>query len=219
MKYQALIFDFNGLIIDDEPIHAVLFQKVLLARDIVLTDEDYWETYLGYDDRGLFEAVYLREGKKITPKITKELIAEKNKLYFPALAKNLKFFPGVVEFIREVKKKYVLAIVSGALRSEIEFVLKEGNLAQYFECIVSANEAKHGKPHPEGFVLALTQLKKKHPAILPGNCLVLEDSHAGIDAAHRAQMPVVAMTHTYAREELTAADFVCDNFTEVALML
>ena len=96
MSFRALIFDFNGLIIDDEPIHCLCAQKALEPHEITLADRDYWEIYLGFDDKGLFEQIFKRSGKKLQPKILKELIDAKHKAYLHELEKNCRFFPGVV---------------------------------------------------------------------------------------------------------------------------
>lgn len=220
-QFNALIFDFNGLIVDDEPIHCELFQKVLGDEEITLTEKDYWESYLGFDDKGLIEAVFDKNAKKLTPKKLNELIQKKNELYFPTLSKKLKFFPGALDFIREMKNKYPLAIVSGALRSEIEFVLGEGGVLDLFDPIISADDTKHGKPDPEGYVLAYTKLKKIFPEIVPTTVLALEDSLAGIESAKRAQLRVAALTHTYprARLEEETPDYLFDNFTQVRAIL
>lgn len=215
MKFNALIFDFNGLIVDDEQIHYECFRRVLEEEEIGLTEKDYWEKYLGFDDKGLIEAIFERDGKKIGPKKLKELITKKAALYLPIIRERLKFFPGVLDFIKEAKKKYPLAVVSGALKNEIVFVLEKGGVASSFDVIVAAEDTKHGKPNPEGFILALTQLKSKNPKIRPENCLVLEDSQAGIAAAHQAGMKVVALTHTYPADQLKEADFVLKSFAEV----
>lgn len=212
---KTLIFDFNGLIIDDEPLHFDLFYQILREEEINLTEKEYWDYYLGYDDKGLFEAVFNKAGKKLTPKKLKDLIAKKNELYFPTLQKKLRFFPGVLEFIQEMQHRYPLALVSGALRSEIDFVVKLGQMDSCFQVIISADDTKHGKPNPEGFVLALAKLKKIDPTIRSENCLVLEDSHSGIMAAKKARMPVAALTNTYPRDQLGEADYIFDRIDEV----
>lgn len=215
MKFEAILFDFNGLIIDDEAIHFELFKKILREEEIDLTEKDYWEKYLGFDDKGLIKAVFLASEKTVTPKKIKNLIQEKNKLYFPALKNGLRIFPGVDEFIKKASHIASLAIVSGALRSEIEYVLKETKLSSFFPIIISADETKHGKPDPEGYLLALSRLKKNNPKVTASHCLVLEDSQAGIEAAKRARMTAFALTHTYARQQLSQADRVFKNFDEI----
>lgn len=218
-SFQAILFDFNGLIVDDEPIHFELFRQVLADEEITLTEKGYWEDYLGFDDKGLLHAVFERDKRHLTPGKLKKLIQKKNELYFPALRTGLKFFPDVLDFIREAKKRLPLAVVSGALRSEIEFVLEQGKISDCFEFIVSADDTKRGKPDPEGFLIAFAKLKKNHPHLLPEHCLVLEDSLAGIEAAHRARMKVAAFTHTYQRQDLHEADAIYDRFEELKSVL
>jgi HAD superfamily hydrolase (TIGR01509 family) len=216
---NTILFDFNGLVVDDEPIHFELFQKVLADEEIELTEEVYWKDYLGFDDKGLFGAIYERDGLKLTPKKLKYLIDKKNELYFPTLKKKLKLFDGVVEFIKKVSDKFNIAIVSGALKSEIVFVLEESDLKKYFSLIIAADDTKRGKPDPEGFLMALTKIKKDHPEVIPETCLVLEDSIAGIQAGKACGMKVIALTHTYPRNRLGEADVVCDRFLEVEELL
>lgn len=219
MPFKSIIFDFNGLIVDDEPIHFELFRQVLADEGIELKEKDYWETYVGYDDKGLFEVLYQNNNKKLSPKKLKELIHKKNQLYLPTMKNKMKLFPGVKEFIEEMKNQYILAIVSGALLSEIELVLNLSGLKKAFQIIVSAENAKKGKPDPQGFLLCLERLKKIDPTIGAKDCLVLEDSLAGVQAAHAAQMKVIALTHTYRENELQKAHFIAKNFFEVRNIL
>lgn len=213
--FKAIIFDFNGVIIDDENVHYQLFKEVLMEEDIQLNEKDYWTEYVGYDDKGMLEVIFERNNKKLTPKKMRDLIDKKNLSYFPALQKKLNFFSGVQDFIRSLVGTYDLALVSGALKSEIHFVLKEANLTEAFPIIVAADDTKRSKPDPEGYLLALAQLKKNNPEVRPVNCLVIEDTLAGVMAAKRAGMVVSALTHTYDSSELDQADFVCHNFDEI----
>ena len=217
MAWKAIIFDFNGLIVDDEPIHYECFRRVLEEEEISLSESDYWEKYLGFDDKGLIEAVFERDQKKIGPKKLKTLIEKKASLYLPIIRQKLKFFPEVLSFVRKAKKGRHLAIVSGALRSEIDFALAEGKVADLFDVIISADDTKRGKPDPEGFLLALAKLKSLDGKIRPKNCLVLEDSQAGIQAARAVGMVVAALTHTYEADQLKEADFVVKAFSEITL--
>lgn len=219
MPFKSIIFDFNGVIVDDEPIHFELFRQVLSDEGIELKEKDYWETYVGYDDKGLFTVLYKNDNKKLIHKKLKELIHKKNKLYLPTMKKKVPLFPGVKEFIEEVKNKYILTIVSGALLSEIELVLTLSGLRKAFKIIMSAEDTKKGKPDPQGFLLCLKELKKIDPTIQAKECLVLEDSLAGVEAARAANMQVIALTHTYKEEELHEADFIAKNFLEVKNVL
>src|SRR3989338_1822835 len=120
MSFNTLLFDFNGIILDDEQVHFELFKKVLSDEEIYLDEESYWKIYIGFDDKGLFEAIFKNNDKKLTPKLLKDLIAKKASLYLSAMQGHVKFFPGVIDLIKNVSEKYHLAVVSGALRSEIE---------------------------------------------------------------------------------------------------
>lgn len=218
MQYKAIIFDFNGVIIDDEEIHCELFQEVLKKQGIILTKEDYWNTYLGFDDKGLIEALYKRDHKDLSEDLKENLIEEKNNLYFPALKKNLRLFKGVEVFIESFPEGVTIGIVSGALKSEIEYVLDQTDLACYFDFIIAADDTDYGKPDPEGYLKALKILSNDHD-IESHEVLVIEDSISGIQAAKEAGIKVVALTHTYPQQALEEADVICHNFDELKYML
>ena len=210
MKLRAIIFDFNGVIVDDEPLHLELFRQVLLEEGIFLTDEEYHERYLGFDDRGCFTEA-LKDNKR-TPDAADEefiqaLIRRKAAYYRQAIEERFLLFPGVVEFIKSCAEKYPLAIASGALRPEIEFVLERGGISDCFKLIVAAEDVSECKPDPEGYLRALGLLNAISDAPIQAHeCLVIEDSVAGVEAAKRAGMRCVAVTNSYAAEELQAAD-------------
>ncbi len=210
MQLRAIIFDFNGVIVDDEPLHLELFRKVLLEEGLFLTDEDYHERYLGFDDRGCFTEA-LKDNNR-TPDAADEefiqaLIERKAAYYRQAIEERFLLFPGVVEFIKSCAEKYPLAIASGALRPEIEFVLARGGISDCFKLIVAAEDVSECKPDPEGYLSALDLLNAISDAPIQAHeCLVIEDSVAGVEAAKRAGMRCVAVTNSYAAEELKAAD-------------
>jgi HAD superfamily hydrolase (TIGR01509 family) len=212
LNLKAIIFDFNGVIVDDEPLHLELFRKVLLEEGIFLSDEEYREKYLGYDDRGCFTAVLCDNAR--TPDAASdlfihELIERKAEYYRQAIAERMLLFPGVVEAVRRSAAQYPLAIASGALRREIEFVLERGAIRDCFQVIVAAEDVSECKPDPEGYLKALEALNATlAEEIQAHECLVIEDSIAGIEAAKGAGMRCVAVTNSYAAEELQTADAI-----------
>jgi beta-phosphoglucomutase len=212
LKLKAIIFDFNGVIVDDEPLHLELFRKVLQEEGIFLTDEDYHEKYLGFDDRGCFTAVLCDNAR--TPDAAddlfiQELIERKAEYYRQAIQERMLLFPGVVDLVRRSAEVYPLAIASGALRGEIEFVLERGEIRNCFQVIVAAEDVSECKPDPEGYLKALELLNQtRKTEILPHECLVIEDSIAGIEAAKAAGMRCVAVTNSYRADELKAADAI-----------
>lgn len=221
-ELRAVIFDFNGVIVDDEPLHLELFRVVLAEEGIALSDEDYHEKYLGYDDRGCFVAALANAGREWEANdaaFINDLIGRKAALYREAIKERYLLFPGVVELVRRLANKFPLAIVSGALRSEIEMVLERGEIRDCFSGIVAAEDVSACKPNPEGYVKALAALNANtRAAIRPSECLVIEDSVAGVEAAKRAGMRCLAVTNSYCAEELKEADWVAASLVECAPM-
>ena len=211
---RAVIFDFNGIIVDDEPIHFELFQRVLKEEDINLTEANYYARYLGYDDRGAFTTVYREHRRALSDSKLAQLIERKAAYYREEIKNKIKVFPGVQTLVPNLAQKLPLAIASGALKNEIEIILSSIELLAHFRAIVSAEDASLGKPEPEMFVKALAQLNTvlgSHHPISPAECLVIEDSKEGIRGARRAGMKCLAVTNSHPAELLDAADSIVDS--------
>ncbi len=212
---KALIFDFDGVIADTEYIHLLSFQHVLEEKGIILSEKDYYSKFLAYDDVTLFRKVFQEHGISIEKEAIKELVLEKKTVVEKYLERELTLFPGVYDFIVRSSGNYILAIASGALRDEISFVLKRFELNRYFSCIVSAEDVKNCKPHPEAYRLALEKINNLETlkrAISPKECVVFEDSVHGVESAKAAGMYCIAVTNTYKSDELYLADRVIDSF-------
>ncbi|HWQ33422.1 MAG TPA: HAD family phosphatase [Blastocatellia bacterium] len=213
---KAIIFDFNGVIVDDEPLHLELFRRVLEEEGLSLSAREYHEKYLGYDDRGAFTAALADQGRAADQAYIQSLIDRKARYYLDAINERMLLFPGVTELARRLAEKFPLAIASGALRHEIELVLKRGELRDCFRVIVASEDVSACKPDPEGYVKALALLNETtQRSIDPAECLVIEDSVAGIEAARRAGMRCLAVTNSYPAAELTAADAVVASLAEI----
>lgn len=215
---RAVIFDFNGVIVDDEPLHLELFRSVLAEGGIALSDKDYYEKYLGCDDRGCFIAALAEAGREQESNddtFIADLIERKAALYRAAINERYLLFPGVVELVWRLAGKFPLAIVSGALRDEIELVLERGLICDYFQTIIAAEDVGECKPDPEGYIKALAALNANARApIQPDECLVIEDSIAGVEAAKRAGMRCLAVTNSYKSEELKRADWIATSLID-----
>ncbi|MBM3240757.1 HAD family phosphatase [Candidatus Poribacteria bacterium] len=219
---KAIIFDFDGVIADTEPIHLKMFQKVLAEEGIILTEEEYHQKYLALDDKGCFSAVLSDNGRQVDKKLVEDMIRRKSIYFDEHVKNNLIIFPGVVDFVRKATPEHLLAIASGALRHEIEFGLEAAGIRQEFQAIVSAEEVEKGKPDPEPFLKALQELNNIHsssPQIQPSECLVIEDSLHGIAAAHEAGMKCLAVTNSYSADELSEADWVTDSLEDYEFRL
>ncbi len=216
---KAIIFDCDGVIVDSEPHHLKAFQIVLETEEITLTKEAYYEKYLALDDKGLFETLLLANNRPVDNKILKRLILKKMPIYKKLSEEKLFLYPGVVNFVKKAVGHYPLAIASGAFRGEIKFALDQGGIRSAFPVIVSAQDVRQGKPHPESYLTALAKLNKllpDKPTIFPPECVVIEDSLHGMQSAHSAGMKCLAVTSSYPRDVLEKqADRVVDNLTEI----
>jgi beta-phosphoglucomutase len=215
---RAVIFDFNGIIVDDEPIHFELFQRVLKEEGIILSKETYYGRYLGFDDRGAFTAAYGEHARSLTDEKLAQLIARKAAYYQQDIKTKMRVFPGVERLIPNLARELPLAIASGALRNEIEIILSSIGLMNEFRAIVSAEDVIRGKPEPEIFLKALAQLNaclNGEPPIRAAECLVIEDSKEGIRGARRAGMKCLAVTNSHPAELLSGADGIIDSLERV----
>ena len=217
---RAVIFDFNGIIVDDEPIHFRLFQKVLGEEGIELSEQAYYARYLGFDDRGAFSASFAENQRPLDDGKLKELIERKAGYYRDAIRNQVAIFPGVKRLVANLARTLPLAVASGALREEIETILKTADLGNYFKVIVSAEDVQHGKPEPEIFLKALAVLNSQtqnRETIDAGECVVIEDSKEGIRGARRAGMKCLAVTNSHAAQLLGDADAVVPSLERVTL--
>ncbi len=214
---KAVIFDFNGVLVDDEPIHFELFRKVLAEEGLTLTKEAYVAKYMGMDDRGCFRAVFEDNGRGLDDAQVAQLIRRKAAYYRDTIAERIVIFPGVKRLVPELAARFPLAVASGALRAEIEMILQVAGLKDCFQVIASAEDVDHGKPHPEVFIKALRGLnEKQRDPIRASECLVIEDTKDGLTAAHRAGIKCLAVTNSYPAAELEA-EAVVDSLEKVTI--
>jgi HAD superfamily hydrolase (TIGR01509 family) len=219
---RALIFDFNGIIVDDEPIHFELFKQVLAEEGIKLTEADYYARYLGFDDRGAFTAAYREHGRSLDEKLLARLIDRKAIYYQSEIRSKVRIFPGVEKLVTTLVSVLPLAVASGALRQEIETILSAAGLLKHFAVIISAEDVDHGKPEPEIFLKALARLNAQvedGDPIDAADCLVIEDSKEGIRGARRAGMKCLAVSNSHPTELLQEANAVVRSLEEVDLAL
>ena len=206
---KALLLDFNGVIIDDEPIQMRAYQEILAAENIALTDEEYYEC-LGMDDRAFVEAAYERVGRKPEPNKVLELVQHKTQKWRDIMADGIPLFENVENFVRKMASDLALGIVSMSGRAEIDYVLEQTGLNGCFDVIVSAENVSNCKPDPEcyriGFrELDLARTRGGHLPMIHGECVVIEDSPPGVQAARAADLPVLGVTNTVDAEKLRAA--------------
>lgn len=218
---RAVLFDFNGVLVDDEPIHLATFQKVLDEEGISLSEEEYYARYLGLDDRACFAAVLAAAGEAATVPRLMRLIARKSSYYQERIRRSgYPFFPGAVELVRDLAARgTMLGVVSGALREEVEGALRQAGLLDNFKVLVTAEDVTESKPAPEGYQRALEALNSVPPLperlLHPHEVLAIEDSPAGLAAAAEVGLATLAIAHSRPTGRLEGADAVAATLGEV----
>ncbi len=217
---RAILFDFNGVIIDDEPVHMRLFQALLAEEGVSLSEHDYYDRYLGYDDRGCFREALRDHGRSASDALLSALIARKAAAYDATIRNEMSLFPGAQDLITAASERHLLAVVSGALRREIELVLKTTGLLDRFRVIVSAEDVREGKPSSEGYQKALEALRAAPgvSSLRAEECLAIEDSGAGIASAHGAGIRCLGVAHSYPVSALQDADWTAPSLVQVHLI-
>lgn len=217
---RALIFDCDGVLVDSEPVHLSLFQKVLAEEGVTLTEEEYKASYLAMDDRGCFTAVLQDNGRTVTAEGLADLIRRKARYFVEAMSGEPPTFPGVADFVLAAAASYPLAIASGALRHEVEMAVDGLGLRHCFQALVAAEDVEKGKPDPEAYLSARDRLSAESvggPPLRSDECLVIEDSLHGVEAAKGAGMFCLAVTNSYPAGSLRMADRVVSSLSEVDL--
>ena len=209
--FQAVIFDFNGVLANDEPIHLEAFRTIALEEGLSLTDTTYYERYLALDDWNLFRALYGDHNLNLTNEALEALVARKSKSYYRLLGGGHVLFEGADRAVRAAAEICPLGIASGARRDEIEWILKESTLRSYFSVIVAAEDVDAGKPSPEPFLKATEELAARHGPLEPDRCLAVEDSSGGIRAAKSAGLRCLAVEHSCDRFHLKEADWILSS--------
>jgi len=210
MPLRAAVFDFDGVIVDSEPLHYRALRAALLPEGVEITEEEYLRIYLAYDDRGAIEKALQHHGEPADPERVDRIEARKVES-FAGLIPGIPVFEGAREVVRALAAEVPLAIASGARHDEIEAILGGLGLRDAFQAIVGVEDAERTKPDPAPYVEAARQLAARAPGLDPGECVAFEDSIAGIAAAVGAGMKVVGVAHSYPADELRAAHRVVDS--------
>ncbi|HEX2974153.1 MAG TPA: HAD family phosphatase [Tepidisphaeraceae bacterium] len=206
---RAIIFDFDGVLVNSEPLHFYAFQDVLKAEGIPLTEAEYYQGLIGFDDRGAFKRIFEQHGRALDPKTFLRVMTRKKEVMLRQIqSRKYQALPGVEAFVRALWRNYPLAVCSGALRDEIELMLEGVSLRDCFRVIVSAEDVMIGKPDPQGYLLTLKELSEKLKKTLkPADCLLIEDAPEPIRSARRAGFPTMAVATSYSVDKLKDANW------------
>jgi len=216
VSLQGIVFDFDGVIANSEPLHFLGFREVLADAGVVLSESDYYARYLGYDDAGAFRAIAADRGLSWSDEAVHGLVARKAVRMEVLEAEHGVLFPGAAEAIRRLADAGPLAIASGALRSEICRLLEREGLIQHFVLIVGAEDVETSKPSPAPYLKAVAGLAAMRTGVHDtARYVAIEDSQWGLESASRAGLRTVAITHTYPAEALRA-DWTVANLNDLS---
>jgi len=207
---DALLLDYNGVVVDDEPLHCEAFRAVLAEEGLDLSRDEYYAAYLGLDDRACFRKALYADGRPLPPGDVGHLVARKGERYLALAARGLPLVPGVGAFVREAARRARVAVVSGAVRREIEPGLVQAGIAGAVSAVVTSEDVATSKPDPAGLRLALRRLGGASSG--PWRAVVAEDSLPGLAAARELGAGRLALATAHPLAALAVADLVWTSF-------
>ena len=198
----ATLLDFDGVLVDSEPVHLAAFNDVLAAHGIAISEKEYVEQYLSLDDAGVFRSTLSRGGATLREEEVRACVAAKAPRFMARFEDGFRTFAGAPEFVARRAARGLVGIVSGALEHEIVFALEKMRVREAVAFIVSAETSRASKPDPAPFLQGLDELRRLGHR---GGSVAVEDSTGGIASAKSAGLRCVAVAHSYPREALLAA--------------
>ena len=206
---KAILFDFNGVIIDDEMLQMKAYQELFQPYGVPLTEAQYLQA-LGMDDLTFVRTAFASAGKDLTEETSAEIQARKIKLHRQLLTDDLPLFHGVQTFLSATAREFTLGLVSMANRDEIDYVFERAGLGRLFTVVVSAEDVGVCKPAPDCYLKGLEKLNEQQQKagkspLQAIECLAIEDSPPGIASARAAGMRTLGLTNTVTTAELRDA--------------
>lgn len=203
--FPATLFDYNGVLVDDEAVHLAAFRDALAPLGVSVSEDAYWERYLGYDDVGALHAMLADAGRTASDARVRELVEAKRPLYLERARDALRCFAGARQLVLRRAARGPVGVVSGALRSEIDLGLGLLGVGEHVRVVVAAEDTSRSKPSPEGYLLGVERLTRIASEAVARRALVIEDSLAGVEAAKAAGLTCVAVAHSYSTARLAQA--------------
>lgn len=197
---SAVIFDMDGVLVDNRDIHIEAFQILFERIGLHATYEQLLMQF-GKVNTQIFEDIFGKD--KFSQEEIDKMGIEKEKIYREIFERKITPTPGLIAFLKELKSKGTkIAVGSSGPRSNVEFVLDKCNISEYFDAIADGNMISKGKPDPEVFLLAAKLLGKE-----PAECIVFEDAIVGIQAGKAAGMTVIALETTFPEKMLEGTGY------------
>ena len=226
---KAIVFDFDGIVVDSERLHYQAFMDAARPLDIRMSYDQYVDQLIGYDDRDAFRVMLATiqgadltdgpEAYKGDDRAVAQLKTEKASAFQRLVAGGIEPIPGAVELIQQASPQMPLAISSGATRRDIDLMLSVIGLADSFSAIVSADDVARSKPDPQSYVMAVQALAARHSDLdlQAAQCLAIEDTAAGIEAARAAGLWTLGVTTTSPMTRLHRAHRAIESMVELTI--
>lgn len=210
---RAIIFDFDGVLVDSEPLHEWAIRETVRPLGWTFTTERFFAEIVGRGDENAFRRIAEWNGANAD----EERVAAQLKVKWGLMGQGIdaeKFTiqPGAVELVRAAKQRGPVGVCSGSVRETVGTMLERIGVRDVLDALVCGDDVPRMKPAPDGYLLAAKMI-----GVEPGACLAIEDTPTGIRAGKSAGMRVVGVCHTYPREKLHEADVVLDRIGEIRL--
>lgn len=217
---KAVLFDFNGVIINDELLHQQLIEQIIVEENLRPSPGEFRQICLGRSDRACLNDLLSNRGRVLSESYLTQLVNRKTQAYQNQLKQleKLPLYPGLDDLIFQLRARDLkLAVVCEAIGKEVELVLQRTALAEYFKLIVGADDVITSTPAPNRYLLAVERFNQLDPGLnlQPFECLAIQDTPVGIEAAHSTGMQVVGVANTYPFHMLQrladwTVDYLCD---------
>lgn len=213
---HAIIFDFDGVLVDTEPLHHQAFCEVVKPHGLECDWPEYVQEYIGFDDRDLFRTAFQRGGQSLTDAELQDLVDAKAEAFVALASRGVPPYPGVPDIVRNAASRWPVGLCSGALRSDIAPLLKQLDLEDTFLVKVTAEDVPASKPDPTCYRMTIEKLTEQTGIELdPSRCIAIEDTPTGVAAAAGAQLRTWAVIHTHSSDQLTAAERVFESLPDL----
>ena len=210
----GVLFDYNGVIANDERLHEIAFARVLSRYGVILTHNTYRRNCLGKTDKDGFQQLVLSFAGELASVPVEDLVQQKQRTYLRLVSHDDILYPHAAEVIKALSNDVKLALVTSATLAEVLSVLGGNGLTEAFSAIITAEDIVRGKPDPEGYLKGLEALM-----VSPDRAIAIEDSKSGVEAAKAANVVCVAVLHTSTVEDLLIADLIVNSIADINISL
>ena len=222
MGLKAVFLDLKGVIINDESIQQELIDDILLRENLRSDSYDFQRFCIGRSDRDCLKDMLKCRGRIVTDDYLSKLIDNKTKAYQEKLSQlDLLIYPKIAEFLTDLQQRQlIIGLVTGALKQEAKLILEKTSLAQYFSLIIAGDDLTASKPEPEGYLLAVENIARQYPDLhlQPSECLAIESTYVGIEAAKKAQIQVVGISYKHPLHMLQRrANWTVDSLEDIEI--